>query len=163
MKDKVYFAAFKGKSFISKLIKFWTRSEYSHIAYLEDINDTYLIEAWKFEDGTYWGFSSFQNHTKGTPVEIWEKEVTSKEKEIVRNVMVKFATNKVPYDWKGIFGFVLKCKDDKNKYFCSEGCAYALKEAGIWNKDLNISVIHPGYFVQLMLVSNFKKVKSFYV
>jgi len=34
-KGKVYFAAFKGRSLSSRLIKWFTRSRYSHIAYLD--------------------------------------------------------------------------------------------------------------------------------
>jgi len=160
---KIRFAAFKGISFVSKCIKFWTRSDYSHIAYILDwygkdyIDITKLIEAWKFEDGWRWGVSGFCNHKPKTPVEIWFKEVEFEKAKKLKEIMLQFACNKVKYDWKGIIGFVFKCNDWKDKYFCSEGCAKGLVESGIWNKDLNLSVIHPDYFVQLMKVSRFEK------
>jgi len=153
-------AAFKGITLTSKIIRFWTRSCYSHVAYVFDEG---IIEAWKFKGGMRWGYSDWSLHTPGTPVEIWEKEVTPEQKAIVEGVLKAMANAKTKYDWKGILGFVVKCDDWKDKYFCSEGVAYALVKAGIWPKELNIHVIHPGYFVQLALVSGFKKIKEFTV
>ncbi len=157
---KIQFAAFKGKSFISKLIKFWTRGDYSHIAYITNFENGDLIEAWKYSGKTFWGFSNIKNHSKGTVVEIWEKEVTEEQAEKVYNFLFKLAKRNCPYDWKGLFGFVFKWKDCKWKYFCSEGCAMALIEAGVWSYKLRPYVIHPSYFVDLMVVSGFKKVKT---
>ena len=158
MSSKIRFVAFKGISLVSKIIRWWTRSPYSHIAFLDN---GHLVEVWKHDDGFYWSRTPmWGSHTPGTPVEIWEKEVSPIEAERVKIFLNDLAANRSPYDWEGLFGFVLKTPDDKNKYFCSEGCAKALVEAGIWPKELQTGVIHPGYFIQLLLVSGFKKIRE---
>lgn len=154
---KVEFVAFKGISWTSKLIRFWTRSSYSHIAYKTERGD--LIEAWHFEDGMRWGYSFLSQHTKGTPYEVWALDVDDEKAEEVNKFLEQLADNKVPYDWHGILGFVFKVKDDKSKYFCSEGCALALVKAGIW-VDIDTWRVYPGFFVDLMKVSGFEKVEE---
>jgi len=158
-KIKIRFLAFKGNSFISKLIKFWTRDEYSHIAYLS--LDNQIIECWKFDFPLkiYWDFSSLKNHNKNTIIEIWSKEVDGNKAILLDNFMKSLAYKKVKYDWLGLFGFVIKCSDDKNRLFCSEGCAMGLVKSNIW-PQLKTELIHPGYFVQLLKVSGFKKEKT---
>ena len=41
------------------------------------------------------------------------------------------------YDYLGILGFIFGNRDSRDKWFCSEICTEALKQAGIikWNKD----------------------------
>ena len=159
---KIRFAAFKGISWVSRLIRFWTRDEYSHVAYVDDLDKDVLIEAWRFKDGFRWGWSSLNaNHRPGTPVEIWELEVEDDQATAVRGFLRGLADEKVGYDWKGFFGFVFKTEDWKEKYFCSEGCAKALTIAGVWPEDLKTYLVHPGYFVQLMKVCGFSKVLEF--
>lgn len=147
--EPIRFVAFKGISFLSRLIRFWTRSEYSHIAFL--LEEGLLIEAWKFEDGLRWGYSSFNRHALGTPYEVWSLEVTPYQALAVREFLAELAKDRTPYDLRGFLGFVFKNRDSKRKYFCSEGCARALVEAGVW-PSLDTWRVHPGYFVDLLKV-----------
>ncbi len=154
---KIYFAAFEGISLVSKIIKWWTRSSYSHIAYIYNINTLALIEAWKFYDGFRWGFSRiYHYHKSGTIVKILELKVDTYQYKNVNKFLYNLAINKVKYDFKGLFGFIFKCKDNKDKYFCSEGCAQALINSNIWPSKIKAYKIHPGYFVDLLLVSGAK-------
>ena len=151
---KVRFACFRGISLTSKLIKFWTRGEYSHIAYMFNFKDRILIETWNNE---CWSYTlGYENHLPDTPVEIWSKEISPSQYIVVNDFFRNLVKDKTRYDWMGILGFILfKNKDNPEKYFCSEACTEALVEAEIW-PSLKANRIHPSYFVDLLKVSGFK-------
>lgn len=119
---EIKFIAFKGLSTFSKLVKFFTRGEYSHIAVLRDDNS--LIEVWKRPNKklAYWGFSTLRNHTKNTPYEIYCLPV----KETVYEKALLFyeylAYRNVVYNYLGVIGFIIPFFTSNGGYFCSEGC-----------------------------------------
>ena len=120
---QIKLVAFYGKSFVSKSIRYFTRSKkYSHIAVM--MPDGRLIEAWphgksKIKSWTDW--SDWSAHTPGTKYEIWSLEVSDNTASYCHNRWIEMAEQKVPYDWWGIVGFVFKkIKNSKAKLFCSE-------------------------------------------
>ncbi|MDE2100612.1 MAG: hypothetical protein KGL39_25435 [Patescibacteria group bacterium] len=106
-------AAFKGIGWISDGIKLLTYSEYSHIALLFDeefhvagrhIQKGDVIEAW--QGGVKHAKSLSENHTKGTPVDIFSfrKPLTNVE---AREAAEYFASNiGKKYDYINIVRFV---------------------------------------------------------
>lgn len=114
------YVAFGGFSLFSKLIKFFTRSRYSHIAI--QLSDQLLIEAWKKGRVAYWDYSTFSNHTHNTPYAVYSLPVT----ETIYNKAIDFYTyladRKVLYNYLGVLGFVIPVFTSNGGYFCSEGC-----------------------------------------
>lgn len=125
---RLRWAFFKGISIFSKAIKFWTRSEYSHVGFM--LNDDILIECWGTNPfNIIWRFESppFAKHSKGTPVEIWSIEFPDEEALEIREFMKNLAYSKAKYDWIGVISFVLKIdKHNRKGFFCSEGCVYPI-------------------------------------
>lgn len=133
------FVAFKGKSWVSKCIRYFTRSpQYSHIAILVPGMKNTLIEAWNHEGGMkqWTDFSAIRKHTPGTQYEIWTLEVSEDVFKHCVNYYAHHAQQKTPYDYMGIIGFILKktVKQNKKKLFCSELAITPLVEAKLWHK-----------------------------
>lgn len=156
-------ALFKGISLTSKLIKFWTRSEYSHVGFL--LNECVLIECWGASSpfDVKWGFSipPFSKHRKNTHVEIWCLDVSKQEFEFVTGFMLRLAQLEYKYDWLGVIGFVLKVdKHNRSGFFCSEGCIYPLVKAKGW-KSIKPHHVSPAEFVNIIEAAGAKLEKSF--
>lgn len=147
------YAAFKGTSLVSRIIRFWTRSEYSHIAYMTA--DGELIECFNHRPWSIrWGLVDppFKHHAPGTPCEIWELPVDEAVALRVDEFMHMLAEAEAPYDWLAVLGFVFKWKKEENgKYFCSEGCAAPLCTELEWT--LPPWRISPDTFVALIRAS----------
>jgi hypothetical protein len=132
--------AFKGVSFVSKGIKFFTRSGdgYSHVAVLLEDGET-LLEAWPHNKKRPWkqwtDYSTFDNHTKGTPYEIWRISVTDEVYNACMSYYIHHADVKTPYDYAGVIGFIFKkVKDKVHKLFCSEYLIYPISKGCQWDK-----------------------------
>jgi len=153
---------FKGISVFSKAIKFWTRSQYSHVAYL--LNDTTLIEVWGSDPFRIcWDFVTppFAKHEPRTPIEIWSLDLPIDEYLVVDKFMRKLALQKAPYDWLGVFGFILKLEKHKRQgYFCSEGCTAALCKAKNW-QTIKPHHISPVSLLNLIEAMGGKKEQEF--
>lgn len=148
------FVAFRGKSVVSRLIRYFTRSpEYSHIAVLVPKMKNTLIEAWNHEGGMkqWTDFSAIKQHSPGTRYEIWTLEVSEDVYKHCTNYYGHHAQQKTPYDYRGIIGFILKktVKQNKKKLFCSELAITPLAEAREWDKVIP-SHIDPGNFVDII-------------
>jgi uncharacterized protein YycO len=122
------FACYKGRSRISRAIRFLTRSEYSHIGLLLD--DGRLVEAW---DGA--GVRITANlsdaHTPGTEVDVFgfAQPLTPAEGAGMRDFL--FAQVGQPYDWRGVFRFVTRRNPGaESDWFCSELAFQAALEGG---------------------------------
>jgi len=124
----VQVAQYRGTSFISKCIKWITRSEYSHSAFL--INGETCIEMW--DEGLREEPSLSIAHTPGTVVDVYSIEppltseqtnalILSIEKDLKQEPRIK-------YDFKHVLTFLPLFrvfsgeirKDDTKKQFCSE-------------------------------------------
>jgi len=142
------FVCFKGISIFSKLVKFFTRGEYSHVAVLLSKGD--LIEVWKQRGGVYWDFSTLQSHTKGTPYEVYSLPV---EDDVANNALAFYrylALRRVPYNYLGVIGFVIPVFTSNGGYFCSEGCWEGLAFASSNFRDIEGWRVSPTTFVQLI-------------
>jgi uncharacterized protein YycO len=124
--------AYHGKSIISKLIRFQTRSQYSHIAF--ELPDGTVIEA-----GISRGVShseSFRTlHKPGTKVEVFNVGVDLRvNHEVNFDKAKEFALAQVgkPYDFRSVFRFVSRVPATENgKWFCSELAEKALEAGGV--------------------------------
>lgn len=122
-------ALYKGKSFISKLIKWQTRGKYSHAAII--FKDGKVIEAWQAGDSLVRFMPSVnEGHTLGTEVDIFKVKTTSKQDKVIYDFMRGQVGKK--YDWGLILGFLTRGDtDNRDKWICSELVFAAFKVAGI--------------------------------
>ena len=112
-------ALYQGTSTISRLIRWQTRSKYSHAAFLAD--DGTVIEAWQPEVRMVSNLST--QHTPGTLVDIFEfkQRLTAAEDE--RLWKLALDDRGIPYDYTGVLRFVTRLPENerrKSKLFCSE-------------------------------------------
>lgn len=118
---------YRGTSMLSRAIRWFTRSHYSHVAY-EQSNGN-LIEAWTH--GVRMVADYATDHTAGTAVEWYRVEgVTPEQRERAETFMRKQLGKK--YDVRGILGF-LRHRDIENqeRWFCSELVFEAFRQAGV--------------------------------
>lgn len=162
----LYFGLFKGLSFTSKVIRFFTRSKYTHVAYLPFYPNTktILIEVWPENSNNIvsffkqkWKFNSIYNHSIGTNIEVWKIPVTDKQFSDADYFLRALALNNTGYDWYGVIGFVIPFfKDYKDGYFCSEGVVAALKYANIIDNDIEPWRYSPERLKDLLVLLNGK-------
>lgn len=128
---------FRGRGFISAAIRWQTRSEYSHAAFLLPCGR--VLEAWqgagvRIKWMRDWeGVETFGVH--GMTVGQWEKAINFAKAQIGKR-----------YDYRGVFRFLSRRKvpvDDR--WFCSELVARSLEVAGVkLFRDLDASEVAPG-------------------
>lgn len=150
---KLYFTGYKGISLISKLIKYWTRSEYSHVEQCLNID---TLKGYGAYEGHKVGYLYPSYHKKGTPYDIFELECTDEQYEKF-NYFKRMQEGK-GYDYKGIMGFVTNKEkmNDINKWYCSEIELYACNYAGIrilnWDV-IKMNLVSPGMFLASPLLN----------
>ena len=117
-------ALYRGKSRISRGIRWQTRGPYSHAAWL--CSDGSVYESWH-RGGVVHSESVGSIHTPGTEVDLFAVQVDNAQVE-------RFLESQLGkhYDWRAIMGFVSRCPqlaDEQDKWFCSElvfaACAFA--------------------------------------
>lgn len=108
-----YILLFRGRGVVSALIRWQTRSAYSHAAILLPDGET-IIEAWQFKGVqerklTDWqGIDAFMVPSMDDWQ--WAKAVEHARQQIGK-----------PYDYRGVFRFLTRSEaDDNGKLFCSE-------------------------------------------
>jgi len=139
----VQILAYKGLSWVSKAIRWQTRSDYSHIAI--ELDDGSVIEAWHV--GGVAHNQSFRTvHTKGTPVDafaILEK--------IDENEALAFLLDQVgkKYDFGSIARFMTRRDEPHDeKWFCSELAMAGVSKGGVdLLKRIPASHVSPGHMV----------------
>ena len=158
-------ALYKGTSIVSRIIKFFTRSEYSHVAIILD-NDK-VIEAWNgtkdkliFKRTKDLLTNLSTDHTPDTEVEIYELPIPID----VRVKAFDFYNAQVvkKYDLAGALGqplFIIKTHD-KNKWFCSELLVEGLIQGGLHRKDLDSSKVSPGDIPRLFSLAYVKTLRT---
>lgn len=115
---------FKGRGFISRLIRWQTRSKYSHAALLLSDGRT-IIEAWQGAG------VRVKEITDWTDVDLFEIEGLTP---LVETRAYSFACDQVgkKYDYWGVIRFVSRRHMPANeKWFCSELAFAALEIAGL--------------------------------
>lgn len=121
------YVQFRGISPLSKLIKFFTRSKYSHTAIM--LPDGRLVEAWNHNGGPgiYWGHSDFEKHTRGTQYDVFRLPVTKRNRDCSLSYYRGLALNHWPYNYVGVLGFVFhSVRGSRKGLFCSEGAVTPL-------------------------------------
>lgn len=130
-------AIFSSKSFnlLDILIKFFTRSKYTHAAvYLKDKNEFIEPAIRKAFVYSYWYYTPVSEH-KNETVYIYKIPVTAEQKRDFLKFMNFIAQEKLIYNYLGVLGFVIPIFTSNGGYFCSEGVFNGLKYAGILKTD----------------------------
>ena len=140
-------ALYKGTSFISRIIRWRTWSDYSHAAWV--CRDGTVIEAWVGGVRRVPGLLS--QHKEDTTIELYEVAGLTEDQ---RDRIEAFLAAQIgkPYDYTAILGFALR-KDTQNpaKWFCSElvfaGCQSAainlLARIPPWKVSPDLLVLSP--------------------
>ena len=123
----------QGVSTVSKLIRFQTRSVYSHACLLlEDTGE--VIEAWHkplFRGGVYRSHSLSQLHTLGTAVDVFD--VTAHwDRTKSMQWLCELLDSNPEYDFRSVFRFLSRTEGkDDSKWFCSELVAEFFRQGGL--------------------------------
>lgn len=120
-------AMYRGRSKLSRLIRWWTRGPYSHAAIVTTAGT--VIEAWT--KGVREVASVSTDHAPGTQVDLFAVEGLTPER---AKVMEDFARAQIhkAYDYRGLFGFLTRSTHDNEKaWFCSELAVAALRYGGL--------------------------------
>jgi len=118
-------AFYKGKSLVSRLIRWKTRGKYSHVAIMFD--DGRILEAWHAPSSVRWIKSLCDGHTAETPVDIFT--ITPDLDEVAA---IEFAQRQVgkEYGFLKILKFLTNTSgDNPDTRICSE-IALAVARAG---------------------------------
>mgnify|MGYP003388997292 CR=1 FL=1 len=137
-------AFYKGKSIISKLIRWKTRGVYSHVAVVFSKYD--VLEAWQGTNSVRWIKSLSAGHTSGTPVDIFDLDA-----EVDIKAALAFAQAQIgkKYGYRTILKFLTGTSDDsQNDWICSE-IALAIVRAG----DVNLLARVDAYKVSPVALS----------
>lgn len=120
-------AFYKGRSLTSRLIKWQSWGQYSHVGVL--LEDDSIIEAWQ-DGGVLHNAHIGMRHSPDTEVDIYEIPKLTKEQSIKAFNFLKEQCGK-RYDFLGVARFLSRREvDNKNKWFCSELAAAGLAYAG---------------------------------
>lgn len=127
MAERMKILSYKGISITSKLIRWQTRSEYSHIAI--ELTSGRVVEAWRKGVCNAKDFS--ENHTPGTVVDSFEiYGLTELQEKLAADFLYSQYGKK--YDFKGVFRFLTRRDQPADdKWFCSELAMAAMQHAGI--------------------------------
>ena len=154
---KIYILLMHTKTIPSKLVKLFTRYEYSHVAISLDKTcyTTYSFGRRSLYNILNGGFSiqekdgKFFNKFNKTVCKIYELEVTEKQYEDVKKIISHMEENVdiYKYDFLGIVPRFFKIPVEfKNKFVCSYFVARVLDKANICKFDKNISLVVPKDF-----------------
>ena len=168
-KNEIRLIFFEGKSFTSKLIKWFTRGRYSHVGFnFGKVN----VEAWANTNksrlsryfgifGACWKYTDFYCHTPGTPYVILSKKVSKSIYEKYITIVDFIATSRMPYDMKEILKFVLRLKEKPDgKFVCSTGVAFVLHYLGVFPEEIEWYRQSPQDVYELALSLGFKEVEK---
>jgi uncharacterized protein YycO len=122
--------AFKGNSLISKLIRWQTRSEYSHIAIELDSGE--IIEAWHRGGVQIHSCRGglLDVHEEGTEIDIYSIDTTLAQETVLTQWLKAQVGDR--YDFRSVFRFLSRRPaSENNRWFCSELAAKAAENVGL--------------------------------
>ena len=129
---------YKGISLISKIIRFQTRSLYSHSAL--ELDDGRVIEAWH-KGGVRLLESWDEGHTKGTEIDVYKLPSMLNTREAEKFLFSQLGE---PYDFSSVFRFVSHTPaPDNGKWFCSELVLSAVLAGGVTLQHIRHSQASP--------------------
>lgn len=117
---------YRGKSLISRAIRFQTRSPYSHVAVQVGQNEYY--EAWHV-GGVRRLRYAMEGHSEGTPIDVYRVDGS-----YVRERVLEYLRSQVgkKYDFMSVARFLSRRKAPHNdKLFCSEYVMQAFAYGGL--------------------------------
>lgn len=118
--------AYRGISWISKAIRWQTRSRYSHIAI--ELNDGSVIEAWHI-GGVRRNLTFRSVHSPKTKVDVFEIAGKYDEKKVLDFLTMQIGHK---YDFRSIVRFITrKSSHISPKWFCSELANEAFRKGGL--------------------------------
>ena len=136
----------------SKMIGFMTRSIFTHASIgLEEDMNTYYSFVWKgfiVEDISRY----LKPDIKPYPCELYEMEVTAREYEVIKMILLDFKDKKHTYSfarWELIFGLMRMPIIRRNRYYCSQFIADVLKESKVLKSKRNSARFFPKDFGNL--------------
>ena len=158
--SKIYLILMHTKTIPSKLVKFFTRYEYSHvgISLKKDCDTIYSFGRKKVNSILDGGFvaehkeGEFFNKFNNAVCKVYEINVSEEQYEKVKKIINDMELNegKYKYDFKGIiprfFGIPITIKD---RYVCSYFVADVLEKAQIHKFNKNVCFIKPKDFEKL--------------
>lgn len=128
---------YKGISLTSRLIRFQTRSPYSHTAV--ELDDGRVVEAWR--RGVHVISDFREGHTKGTEVHGYDIEGDIDSKEAEHWLMSQVGKK---YDFLSVARFATRRQAPANdRWFCSELALYAIHVGGVKLLNGNPSAMSP--------------------
>ena len=122
-------ALYQGKCWISRAIRWQTRSLYSHAAFLA--RDGTVIEAWQPCVRLVQSLSA--QHSPGTVVDIFDFVQPLSQEEDEQLWKLAMADRGIPYDYVGVLRFISRRPEDErsnDRLFCSEQVFSRCKEIG---------------------------------
>ena len=147
--NRVFIGGYKGKSFVSKCIKWATWKLLSHISLIK-INGA-TIQSWH-KGGTLLHKDPWELHTEGTPIDIYALSYPEEFHGIIWEKALKKVGSK--YDFRALLGFIpffrKLWKDNPDKWFCSHQVAddcLVDDEYRLFNTQLPTYKIDPGLLV----------------
>ena len=121
-------AQYKGKSFVSRLIKFITWGQYSHTAII--LGDGRIVEAWQGSNSVRVIPSLSDGHKPGTHIDVYKITMGRRQEILFTNFVLAQVGKK--YDLWGILGFLWRKDLQRSEsWFCSELFAAGCKAADI--------------------------------
>lgn len=154
---KIYILLMHTNTIPSKLVKFFTRYEYSHVAMSLDKEcyTTYSFGRRNLYNIFNGGLSiqkkdgAFFNKFNKTVCKIYELEVTEKQYLDVKNLLIDMEANidSYKYDFLGMFSRFFKIPITfKHRFVCSYFVAYVLEKANIYKFDKETCFVIPKNF-----------------
>lgn len=114
---------FKGRGFLSQIIRWQSRSRYSHAAL--QLRDGSVIEAWQFK-GVHMKYIRDWRHIEAYDIAHTTGAQWHRIEEFAKSQLGK------PYDYRGVFSFITRSRPtDNSRWFCSELVFAAADHAGI--------------------------------
>lgn len=112
-------ALWKGKSLLSRLIRFRTWDAYSHASWIDENDNDANVEAW-WPGGVRRNRSIHENHTPGTQVDFYKVDLAEEETEALNDFFNRQMGK--PYDVAGVLRFISREKAAARlpkMWFCS--------------------------------------------
>ena len=150
-------ALYKGRSWVSRLIRWFNWSNYSHAAWV--CRDGTIIEAWP-PGGVQRAVSLFTNHLVDTAVDLYAVPgLTDAQRTRVEEFLV--AQLGEPYDFMGVLGFLPRSRMENHAaWFCSELVFAGLQSAGLdLLRNIPACKVYPGLLALSPLLKQVDTVK----
>ena len=142
----VLIQAHKGRSFFSRLIKWFTRSEYSHIS-TWFVQEAVVIESREGKGVIERSSTLFQEAILKGVISVYKFDITEEQKEQMLREMR--ATLGKKYDWLHVAKFVTRRRGSSDdRWFCSEHFLHHAQSARVSILNMDPWLADPGHIVR---------------